>query len=84
MPKSHRNYRQIRYGKSLLDNNPTLIINRYHVPNSYLNPVKDVIMAFKNGISFNKALDQVAALYPNTINRNKLAEHTLKYIANDY
>ena len=82
--RRNKNYRQIYYGKSIIDNSPTLIINHYHVPNAYFDAVKDVITAFKNGIPFNRAVDQVSALNPNTINRNKLAEHTLKFIANDY
>ena len=45
---------------------------------------KAVVNAIENGIPFNRAVDQVAALYPKTINRNKLAEHTLRYIANEY
>lgn len=80
----NKNYRKQTFGKSVFDDNPTLTIHRYHVPNAYFDAVKTAITAFKNGIPFNKAVDQVAALYPNTINRNKLAEHTLKYIANDY
>ena len=80
--KSDRNYRRQAFGKSVLDDNPTLITYRYHVPNAYYDAVNDVITAFKNGVSFNKAVDQAAALHPNNINRNKLAEHTLKFIAN--
>lgn len=63
---------------------PTITVNRYWIPNVYVEPVKDVINAFKHDIPFNKAVDQVAALDPYHINRNKLAEHTLKFIANDY
>lgn len=83
--KRHKSrYKQRRHGKSVFDGSPTLIVNSYKVPNAYSNAVKDVITAFRNGISFNKAVDQVAALYPRSVSRNKLAEHTLKFIANDY
>lgn len=86
MPKNKKDYRYKRrtYGKSVFDDNPTLILNRYWLPKTYVDPVNKVIAAFKAGIPFNKAVDQVAALYPHTVSRNKLAEHTLKYIANDY
>ncbi len=36
-----------------------------------------------SGTPFNRAVDQVIAFYPD-LNRNKLAEHTLKWIANQY
>ena len=87
MPKSNRfdkRYKKRQFGKSLLDDNPTLTLHRYWTPKPYLQPVQDVLTAYHSGISFNKAVDQVAALDPNHINRNKLAEHTLKTIANDY
>lgn len=80
--KSDRNYRKQSFGKSVLDDSPTLIIHRYYVPHSYSDAVNMVFTALKEGVGFNKACDQVAALYPHTINRNKLAEHTLKFIAN--
>lgn len=80
----NRCYRQRKYGKSLLDGNPTLILNRYWVPKQYRQPVAGVLSAFRSGTSFNKSVDQVAVVYGDAINRNKLAEHTLKTIANDY
>lgn len=80
----NKHYRKESYGKSVFDDNPTLTINRYHAPNTYFSAVSDVITAYKNGIPFNRAVDQVAALNSNNLNRNKLAEHTLKTIANDY
>ena len=77
-------YKKESFGKSALDDNPTLTLNHYWTPKTYRDAVSDVITAYKNGIPFNRAVDQVAALDPNHINRNKLAEHTLKTIANDY
>lgn len=84
--RKHRNsrYTQERYGRSVFDDSPTLIINRYHTPNGYHRAVCDVLTAYKSGIPFNRAVDQVTALDPHHINRNKLAEHALKTIANDY
>lgn len=83
-PKPNHRYRQQTFGKSIFDDNPTLILNRYWLPKTYIDPVHKVITAYKQDIPFNTAVDQVAALYPNTINRNKLAEHTLKFIANEH
>lgn len=83
MSKS-KQYKPKAFGKSVFDDKPTLIVNRYWLPKPYIDPVHDVITAYKHDIPFNKAVDQVAALYPNTVQRNKLAEHTLKYIANEY
>lgn len=82
-PRDNR-YTQEKYGKSVFDDSPTLTINRYHTPNGYKRAVQDVISAYKNDVPFNRAVDQVCALDPNHLNRNKLAEHTLKTIANDY
>lgn len=82
--KKHRNYKKEAFGKSIFDGNPTLIVNRYLVPRSYRDAVSNVLTAFRSGISFNKAVDQVAALDFEHINRDKLAEHALKTIANDY
>lgn len=90
MSKARKNYsKKNRYktesfGKSVLDDNPTLTLNHYWTPKVYRNAVNDVINAYKNGVPFNKAVDMAAALDPNHISRNKLAEHTLKTIANDY
>lgn len=88
MPKSFPRpcgkYKRESFGKSLFDDKPTLIVNRYWLPKPYIEPVNDVITAFKHDVPFNRAVDQVAALYPNIINRNKLAEHTLKFIANQF
>lgn len=80
--RSH--YRKEVRSKSAFDDSPTLIINRYHTPNGYYDAVQDVLTAFKSGIPFNRAVDQVYALDSTHLNRNKLAEHTLKTIANDY
>lgn len=77
-------YKPKTCGKSVFDNSPTLVVNRYWIPKSYFNPVTDVLNAYKSGVPFNRAVDQVAALDPIHINRNKLAEHALKTIANDY
>lgn len=83
--KSNRYYRTETFGKSVFDDKPTLILNHYRVPNTYKNAVSDVLEAYRlNGIPFNRAVDQVYALNPTNLNRNKLAEHTLKTIANDF
>lgn len=82
--KQNRRYSRRSSGKSVFDGKPTLILNRYWVPKQYIDPVSDVINALKHDVPFNKAVDQVYALHSNSINRNKLAEHTLKYIANQY
>lgn len=88
MSKSKQNpngrYKPKRSGKSVFDGNPTLIVNRYWLPRPYVDPVHDVLTAVKHDIPFNKAVDQVATLYKDNINRDKLAEHTLKYLANQY
>lgn len=91
MRKSNRNsnrkprhYKKEVVSKSIFDDNPTLITYQYLVPKPYVSAVQNVIETYKSGTPFNKAVDQVSLLYSNTINRNKLAEHTLKYIANDY
>ncbi len=81
---NHSRYRKECHGKSVFDGKPTLIINRYHTPNGYYEAVQNVITAYKSGTPFNKAVDQVYSIDPNHLNRNKLAEHTLKTIANDY
>lgn len=82
---NHRNrrYKTEAFGKSVFDGSPTLVLNRYRVPDTYSQAVSDVITAFRNGVPFNRAVDQAAALDPSHLNRNKLAEHTLKTIAND-
>ena len=83
-PKKHRHYRKTTVSKSPFDNNPTLIVNDYLIPTPYIKPVSNVItLRVEQRIPFNRAVDQVASIYPN-INRNKLAEHTLKTIANEY
>lgn len=89
MSKTHNHHRDRRYrtetfGKSLFDDNPTLTLNHYWTPKIYQQAVTDVIAAYRHGIPFNKAVDQVYALDPKHLNRNKLAEHTLKTIANDF
>lgn len=82
--RKYRHYKQDSFGKSIFDGNPTLIIHRYIPPKTYRDAINDVLTAYHSGISFNKAVDQVAALNPKSINRNKLHEHALKTIANDY
>lgn len=84
MPKYKNRYKTQSFGKSVFDDNPTLILHRYWIPKSYMQAVSDVLTAFHSGIPFNRAVDQVAALDTNHINRDKLAEHTLKTIANQY
>lgn len=81
--KQFNNYRPKTISKSPFDNNPTLTINRYWIPKPYLQAVRDVITSYKSGTSFNKSVDHASDSYPN-LNRNKIAEHALKYIANDY
>ena len=78
-PRYRRKVRQ----RSPFDNSPTLITNEYYVPKQYAEAVKLVISARMSGTPFNKAVDHVASAYPH-LNRNKLAEHTLKTIANEY
>lgn len=82
--KKYRHYKRCEFGRSVLDSNPTLVLHRYIPPKTYRDAISDVLTAFRSGISFNRAVDQVAALNPKTINRDKLVEHTLKAIANDY
>lgn len=81
---SKNRYKPKKYGKSVFDGKPTLVVNRYWLPKPYMNPVHDVMTAVKADMPFNRAVDQVAALYPDTVNRDKLAEHTLKWLANQY
>lgn len=84
----HRTYRKqnVRIDStnhSYFDKYPTLTVNRYWIPKQYKDAVDLSIKLYKSDVPFNKAIDQASAAYPQT-NRNKLAEHTLKYIANDY
>ena len=79
-----KRYKPKVVGRSIFDDSPTLTFNRYWTPKPYLDAVRDVITAYKSGIPFNRAVDQVHALDPDRLNRNKLAEHALKSIANDY
>ena len=82
--KSKKRYKKRRYGKSVLDGSPTLTLSHYWMPKQYIIPVNMVYTAITHRVPFNSAVDQVATLFPDNINRNKLAEHTLKAIANDY
>lgn len=82
--QQHKRYRTEVLGRSIFDGSPTLTVDRYRVPRTYEDAVKDVITAFKSGIPFNRAVDQVATLEQGRVNRDKLSEHTLKCIANDY
>lgn len=87
--KNHR-YRkqqhQLESSDSFFGKYPTLTVNRYWIPKVYKDSVELTIQLYRSGVSFNKALDQACAVAndPQHISRNKLAEHTLKYIANDY
>lgn len=82
--RSYRKYKARTVRKSIFDDSPTLIVNDYLVPNAYRDAVTDVITAYRQGISFNRSVDQVHMLYAGKVNRNKLAEYTLRSIANDY
>lgn len=67
---------------SFFDKYPNPTSSRYWIPKLYKDHVPTVIHYYINGIPFNKAVDRVAKANPQ-LNRNKLLEHTLKYIAND-
>lgn len=70
--------------KSYFDKYPTLTLNRYWIPKAYLDAVNLTLqLHYESRFSFNRSVDQAHAAYPK-LNRNKIAEHTLKYIANDY
>lgn len=70
--------------RSYFDKYPTLTLNRYWIPTAYLDAVVLVIQLYRDSkFSFNRSVDQASAVYPK-LNRNKIAEHTLKTIANDY
>lgn len=84
MPNRDRKYKAKVIAKSVFDDDPTLTIHHYRVPNTYLRAVNDVITAYRAGIPFNRAVDQVFTLDPSHMNRNRLAEHVLRTIANDY
>lgn len=66
-----------------IDINTLVTTNEYHVPDKYKTAVAKVIQAYVSGLSFNRAVDKIAEEYK-SLNRNTLAKHTLKYIANDY
>ena len=83
-PINNRRYKPKVVSRSIFDNEPTLIVNEYRVPNAYAEAVQNVITAYRDGVPFNKAVDNVSTTNPHHINRNKLAEHTLRTIANDY
>lgn len=68
--------------KSYFDKYPTLTVNRYWIPKGYLEAVSQTISFYRSGIPFNKAVDEAHKNNP-TLKRNKIAEHTLKRIAND-
>lgn len=86
--RSHQNrnrmYKTMTVTRSVFDDNPTLIIHRYRPPSTYADAISDVLTALRHDVPFNRAVDQVTALDPEHINRDKLAEHTLKTIANQY
>lgn len=80
----HKKTVRIDSNHSYFDKYPTLTINRYWIPKPYLDAVHLTIQLYRDHkLSFNKAIDQAALTCPN-LNRNKIAEHTLKFIANDY
>lgn len=67
-----------------IDMNTIITVNEYHVPKNYKAAVENVLDLFKHSdIPFNQAVDQVAASHK-SLNRNTLAKHTLKYLANEY
>lgn len=66
-----------------IDINTLVTTNEYHVPDKYKTAVAKVIQTYFSGLPFNRAVDKVAGEYK-SLNRNTLAKHTLKYIANDY
>lgn len=67
-----------------IDLNHIVTTNEYHVPKDYRRAVEKVLDTFRHSdLSFNKAVDQVAASYK-SLNRNTLAKHALKYLANEY
>ena len=82
----HKQTQQLETPGSFFSKYPTITTNKYWIPKTYKDSVELAIQLYRSGISFNKALDQAYAVAndPNHINRNKLAEHTLKSIANDY
>lgn len=82
--RNARRYKPKVIARSVFDESPTLIVNEYRIPNAYIQAVNDTIDAYKSGISFNKAVDLAYEQDTHHINRNKLAEHTLRTIANDY
>ena len=65
-----------------IDFNTIVTVNEYHVPSKYQAAVEKTLQAFRNGLPFNQAVDQTVASYK-SLNRNTLAKHTLKYIANE-
>lgn len=81
--KGDNRYRTQKMGKSVFDGNPTLTLAHYWLPKQYAEPVHNVFTAMMSGTPFNRAVDQMALLYPE-VNRNRLAEHTLKWIANQH
>lgn len=66
-----------------IDINTLVTTNEYNVPDKYKTAVTKVIQAYVSGLPFNRAIDKIAEDYK-SLNRNTLAKHTLKYIANDY
>ena len=66
-----------------VDINTLVTTHEHRISKNYVAAVDLVIKVYRSGISFNKAVDQVAASYK-YLNRNTLAKHALGYIANDY
>lgn len=76
-------YKHYKKQYTRIDLNNIVTTNEYQVPKKYQQAVEIVIKVYRSGISFNKSIDQVSASYK-SLNRNTLAKHTLKFIANDY
>jgi hypothetical protein len=66
-----------------IDINTLVTTNEYNIPNKYKTAVAKVIQAYVSGLPFNRAVDRIAQEYK-SLNRNTLAKHTLRHIANDY
>lgn len=74
----------------------TVITHKYHIPKNYYKPAMLVIrLRMEKGIPFNRAVDIAVASFTadpkapdyipkDKLHRNKLAEHVLKSIANEW
>lgn len=84
VPSRNHKYTPKVIARSMFDDDPILTTHHFRVPNTYTRAVTDVIRAYKAGIPFNRAVDQVFTLDPSHMNRNRLAEYVLRTIANEY